>query len=548
MGNYNLKSNVLRCEKCFSIFRMKIDPGLPESFVDQECQCTTTRTSLKNFLSELSKSNKYKLKCVDCRSKTKEDKDKNTSYCNDCGHIYCDKCISKNHKDHIYISLLKLDFYCIFHQKENFCAFCKDCDINFCIKCIKEKKHINHDIVEFDKIMMTKPERNFLKDKFILAQEKMIYNTNIINALSKKIQNKNDLNKIAIIEKDNSEQNKLILELIKFYEYLYDNSRFKNYTIIYNFIENVNLNVNKFQFWNTNIKIEEALEKIINYFKEDFIIINSDKDILKNDQNNKNEENEKYIDKNNEQRKTLNKIDNLDINEGIDDNYNMMSKSVSYNFKKNKKISDKGKNVNNNKKNNNIKNNKEIKNDNNKDNKNNINDTNKKKNINDKKETEKNNVIIDDNKFAGKDKNKDNKKDINIKKKDNNDKIVKEFKEKEIPLILESKENYIHKKEKEKNNKNDKLINKDINNDKIEVIQEKRETIENEIKKNLYIENKSEIQKMNNVCEFNYNKENKFVNLFSINRFRNKYDSNINLMMINGYLNKRVYNVNIKVN
>ena len=39
--------------------------------------------------------------------------------------------------------------------------------------------------------------------------------------------------------------------------------------------------------------------------------------------------------------------------------------------------------------------------------------------------------------------------------------------------------------------------------------------------------------------------QNKFANLFSINRFRNKYNSNINFMMVNGLHNKKIYDINI---
>ena len=271
MGNYNLKSGIFRCENCFSIYKMSIDPGLPESYVNLDCKCCTNRTSIKNFLSELSKGSKPKIKCNTCRKK----EDKNWSYCHDCDHIFCHKCINKEHQNHKYISLLKLDFNCIFHQKENFCAYCKDCEINLCQICLDSKTHLSHDVVEFNKILMNKTERDFLKDKFTLAQEKLVFNNNFVNKIAKKMPNKEDAEKLINLEKDNSEQNKIILELINFFMYVYDNSKVKNYNIIINFVENVNLNVNKFKFWNTNIKIEDALEKITKYFNTDFIVINT---------------------------------------------------------------------------------------------------------------------------------------------------------------------------------------------------------------------------------------------------------------------------------
>ena len=278
MGNYNLKSGVFRCENCFSIYKIKIIPCLPESDVILQCKCISTQKTVKNFLLELNKGTKYKIECFQC----KKLEDKNALYCNDCNHIYCIKCI-KNHQKHKYIILNKKDFYCVFHQKENFCAFCKDCDINLCQKCLEGKKHLNHDKIYFSKIIMNKTERNFLNDKFNLAQEKIIFNTELIHVFVKKIKNKGDINELINLEKENTNQNKLIIELIKFLEYLYDNSRFKNYNIIHNFIENVNLNVNKFKFNEDKVKKENAIEKIIKYLKEDFILIKDDENVSKTD-------------------------------------------------------------------------------------------------------------------------------------------------------------------------------------------------------------------------------------------------------------------------
>ena len=214
MGNYNLKSGIFRCENCYSIYKMEIDPGLPESYVNLDCKCSTNRTSIKNFLSEINKSSKAKIKCITCGRK----EDKNWSYCNDCDHIYCHKCIKKEHLEHIYISLTKLDFNCIFHQKENFCAFCKDCEINLCQKCLEDKSHSNHDVVEFNKILMNKTERDFLKDKFTLAQEKMAFNKAFVDKIAKRMPNKGEAEKIINLEKDNSDK-KFFME-VRFVQHL----------------------------------------------------------------------------------------------------------------------------------------------------------------------------------------------------------------------------------------------------------------------------------------------------------------------------------------
>ena len=440
MGNYNLKSGVFRCENCLSIYKIKIIPCLPESDVILQCKCISTQKTVKNFLLELNKGTKYKIECFQC----KKLEDKNALYCNDCNHIYCIKCI-KNHQKHKYIILNKKDFYCVFHQKENFCAFCKDCDINLCQKCLEGKKHLNHDKIYFSKIIMNKTERNFLNDKFNLAQEKIIFNTELIHAFVKKIKNKGDINKLINLEKENTNQNKLIIELIKFLEYLYDNSRFKNYNIIHNFIENVNLNVNKFKFNEDKVKKENAIEKIIKYLKEDFILIKDDENVSKTD---------------------LEKNEVLDDMWDIGDGNEIMSKKTMYgtiNFNidldEDNNINDNGEKLDKNEKNKNM---------------NKINDIN-----NIKKENKKiNKKNLDDNDIYGRKRRKaffvpskiveqklKEKEEIKTKEEkinnrlDNNDKI-KEIKIKEkVGKINDNKIDKIDKIEENKNSKDNKYIN-----------------------------------------------------------------------------------------
>ena len=48
---------------------------------------------------------------------------------------------------------------------------------------------------------MNKTDRNFLNDKFNLAQEKIIFNTELIHAFVKKIKNKGDINKLINLDK-----------------------------------------------------------------------------------------------------------------------------------------------------------------------------------------------------------------------------------------------------------------------------------------------------------------------------------------------------------
>ena len=270
MGNFNLKINVLRCENCYSIRRIAIEPNVPHSFINLECRCNTSRKNLQNFLNDLRKGIQLKITCNNCKKE-----DKNSLYCNNCNHIYCSKCIS-SHKNHVFIPLSKLDYYCVFHQSDLFCAYCYECSMNLCKKCIKSKKHANHNCKEFKKLLMSKNDRNYLKEKLGLAQSKIEFNTQFANAFAKRINIEENKAQIINAEKKNLSQNNDILELINFFIYVYDNSKNKNFSIIHNLIENVNLNVNKFKFITSNPTIENAYQQLLSYFNTDFIVVKND--------------------------------------------------------------------------------------------------------------------------------------------------------------------------------------------------------------------------------------------------------------------------------
>ena len=270
MGNFNLKTCILRCDICYSLRKMTINPGYPDVNVCLECRCDNAQVTIKNMISELKKGTPYKIICDTCKKE-----EKNSYYCNDCNHIYCNKCMIE-HKKHRYISIAKVDFYCIYHQKELFSSYCHDCMMNFCKKCKEEKRHLNHNCCEFNKLTMNKNDRNYLKEKFKLAESKLEYTSQFVKRFQKKLNKEEEKNLLVNAEKKNLKTNKKILELINFFMYYYDNSKLKNYNIIYNFKENINLNVNKFKFTGNNLSLEEAFNQILNYLN-DYIIFRSEK-------------------------------------------------------------------------------------------------------------------------------------------------------------------------------------------------------------------------------------------------------------------------------
>ena len=84
-----------------------------------------------------------------------------------------------------------------------------------------------------------------------------------------------------------------------------------------------------------------------------------------------------------------------------------------------------------------------------------------------------------------------------------------------------------------------------------------KEKIEKESKKEIQKEKPKEIKEMpkvkiekekeitKNEIDTIQNKENKYANLFSINRFRCRINSPINLMMVNGLYNKKIFEINV---
>ena len=582
MGNYNLKSHILRCDNCYSIKKMTIFPSVPNSYINLECRCNETKETLQNFLFQLNKGSPYKIICQICKKEFK-----NSFYCHDCNHIYCQTCI-KDHLKHKNIPISKVDFFCVYHQKELFCSYCHECSINICKKCIQEKKHLNHQCSEFNKLMKSKNDKNYLKEKFRLAENKISFTTQLVSAFLKKLKKEEDKNIMATAEKNNTIQNKSILELAKFFIYLYDNTKHKNYNIIYNFIENTNLNVNKFKFSENNISLEAAFKKILNYLKEDFIIIrNDDEQLINNnektdikrnkslwefendddnyiapsntivgtaafnsiklnlkednfDKDDLNSYNEQSIRNSNRQillqslksLKSNNKKcdDNIEEEEDNDQNdndeqhYRPRSHAIFIPTKViQEQIKEKKRKELNLDKEKNIENNYEMENNNEIWNLN-INDEKEgKKEENEKEENNKDEKEEKEDKIENEKDNIENKNDI-IKNKvdkieDEEDKIENEGDE------MENEENKLENKEE------NKLEEKEENK-----LEEKIDEIKIDPKKN----NKG--IKIEKICEL---KSNKYAKFIGINRLRNKNSSIINKMMINGFRNSKIYNIMI---
>lgn len=270
-NNFNLQSNTLRCQNCFSLRRMSLEPKLPQSFIIFECRCGSSRINMQHFISEFHKGNFYKVQCYKC---SKEDK--NSLYCNDCKYLLCPSCYqshiaNNNNKNHKFISPSKLDFYCILHQKELLVGYCFDCSVNFCKICEKESKHSKHNFCFYKNLILSKKEKKILKQKLKFVQLKIEYNTKVTTLLSKKLKNEDMQKKLSKAERNNFKENQNLLEIVNFMLYVYDNSKNKNYSIIHNVVKNINFNIHRYKF-TQNTSVDKDAELLLKYFEEDLIL------------------------------------------------------------------------------------------------------------------------------------------------------------------------------------------------------------------------------------------------------------------------------------
>ena len=282
MGNFDIKSKSLRCEKCFSIRRITIEPKYPFSELQLECRCGGSRISIHHYLSELGKGEIFRIKCHKCRRE-----EKSNIYCYDCKCIYCTKCL-KDHNiqyaknNHKLISPKKFDFYCVDHQNELYSSYCFNCEKNICNICIQENKHLNHRVASYKSLCLSKSGKEKFNDGLRLIKLKLEYNSKVSNLILKKTKSEKTRNKIGASLENNIRENKAIMHILKFLIHIFNNTKNKNYNIIYNFVENINFNVRRLKFAK-NTNLEEDTKSLINYLNSDLILYeNTEYSILDN--------------------------------------------------------------------------------------------------------------------------------------------------------------------------------------------------------------------------------------------------------------------------
>ena len=332
MGGLSIDNLELRCVNCFHIFSMKIKPEFPIPKLTKSCNCESTEIDISTFLTEYKKNKKYTISCSNCNKQNP----KESIFCNSCKKLICLNCLKSTHsedeemKNHRCIYIDKIDFFCINHFNEQFCAYCKTCKINLCSKCIQENTHEKHKLFIFNKNYDEKKMKEFLKKGIKAAEGKIEYNKVICNMICKKI-NKPDVKNMKTLNETNEIANKNILETINIFCEMYEDSKNKNYALISNLIDNIDFNLEKIKFEKNTTK-DKDMEDLVNYFKTDFILKvkgkkdlnkNTDKDIddkdkekenNTNETNSENNQNEEKDKDNNEIKDEENK-DNVEKNE-----------------------------------------------------------------------------------------------------------------------------------------------------------------------------------------------------------------------------------------
>ena len=280
MGALEIRNAEIRCPKCLEIKRIMIMPDHPETQVQIMCKCSQTVESLFEYYDQTKKKIEFNIVCVKC-NKTEM---KHPRFCHECLKVYCHKCandhlsetenirtsINVNAAGHRITQIEKNDFFCATHQLENVVGFCQQCLMNICKSCIKEGVHEFHQVELYTSIMPDKNARDSIKQGLKKSEEKIEKNRRQYKKILKKFPKYPKLKELEKLMNYNEEVNKDILELLKYFYSLYDHSKQKNYSVIFNIIANANFNLKKYKL--PNKPKEEDINIFTKFLKKNFII------------------------------------------------------------------------------------------------------------------------------------------------------------------------------------------------------------------------------------------------------------------------------------
>ena len=288
MGALEVRNKKLRCINCLEIRRLLIVPGYPNPKIKIMCHCNSSEESLLEYCSELNKITDFKLVCAKCG----KEEIKHPRFCYECLAVYCSKCCNSHLPrrtgdeesfkrssltGHKTIHVEKMDFYCINHQTEEFKAYCQQCLMNICPICLRDKTHEFHKVDYFEVIKIDKKAKELIKKNMKKAEKKIEQNNKLIKAFIKKNKKNSNIKEVDEEFKVISQENDYILELLKYSYDIYDHTKTKNYSIIYNLTKNSKFNLKTLKLDKTH-NTEEKITDILKYFKKDvFILCRRDK-------------------------------------------------------------------------------------------------------------------------------------------------------------------------------------------------------------------------------------------------------------------------------
>ena len=280
MGSLTIKHKILRCEKCFMLKLFRIEPNYPQTTISCECNCGLNRQSILVFSKMMQMNEEYKVKCYFCGKEPKH-----PNYCTGCRRTYCKSC-RKQHDDsiqtktpHKFIDAFKYDFYCSTHQDEIVNSFCKNCFLNICQKCINEKLHNGHRFVKFTKMILSPQEEEALKQNLKANEEKITENQKKCYVLLIDLTDEKSKNELRDICNATVNDNKAILEVIRFFHQVYSETKYKNYNLLFNLKENIKFNPAELPSEEI-VSIDKKTNDFIEYLTREFVLFkrfNSDR-------------------------------------------------------------------------------------------------------------------------------------------------------------------------------------------------------------------------------------------------------------------------------
>ena len=237
-----------RCLQCYQIPLLKLKYN--ENKISIICP---NKHEVELVLSNYINQNKKQLNNIICSNcSIPYESKKKYKYCPDCQLIFCKNCLKihkkKFNEKHKPISIKKMDTICNIH-KLYFNFYCFSCNKNICNECLKFHKINNHDIINFNDIILSKDDiillRNILINEHKIIDEAIdIFNKSIIS-LEKKFNDIINHKKQILLFKSN---------LIDIYEYKESN---------FQCIENIN----KLFFYNKHFKFEADRNELDTLFE-----------------------------------------------------------------------------------------------------------------------------------------------------------------------------------------------------------------------------------------------------------------------------------------